>query len=159
VMNHAGMCFPWDFIGLLYLLSGVRDEPLRVVAHRSVFENRLVTWTFPPGWARTLGGVKATSEEFDVAFEHNPIVMIAPEGERGPNKGWHKRHRVMKFDPSFVKMSVKHSVPVLPIVCVGSESLTPLTYDLRALAEWCDLPFWAVSPWSLLSIPFPSMLM
>ena len=156
-MNHAGMCFPWDFLTLGYLLGEVRDWVVQPLAEVSLFEHPWVTWWLPPGWSQVLGGVKAELGDFAAAMETGTTLLYAPEGVRGPLKGWRKRYQLQKFDVSFMQLSDRYQVPILPVICIGSESLHPWTINLKQLQRLCKLPFLPFSPFMLLLILFPSM--
>jgi len=164
-MNHAGMCFPWDFMTLGYLLSKARDWVVQPLASVSLFEHSWVTWWLPPKWSQVLGAVRAESSDFEMAIA-NPtheanaqgkIILYAPEGLRGPLKGWRKRYQLQKFDVSFIQLSDRYHIPILPVVCIGSESLHPWTVNLKKLQRLFKLPFLPFSPLMLLLILFPSM--
>ncbi len=157
VMNHAGMCFPWDFITLAYLLSQERGWIVQPLAEVSLFEHPWMIWWLPPGWSQVLGGVQAKLEDFEAAIQQHKIVLYAPEGLRGPLKGWKKRYQLEKFDVSFIKLSDRYQVPILPVICIGNEDLHPWTINLKKLQRLFKLPFLPLSPLMLLLILFPSM--
>lgn len=156
-MNHAGMCFPWDFVGLGLLLGQQRNWFVQPLAHPLFFEHPWLVWWLPPGWAKALGGVPAERKSFESAIANHPILLYAPEGWRGLAKGWRQRYQLATFDPSFVRLSIQHRVPILPIVCIGSESLHPLTWNVKWLARWLKLPMFPISPLMLAFVLFPSL--
>ncbi|MBD2777245.1 1-acyl-sn-glycerol-3-phosphate acyltransferase [Iningainema tapete] len=155
-MNHAGMCFPWDFVSLGYLLStqGWVVQPLTGVA---LFDHPWVKWWLPPGWSKVLGGVRAELDDFETAIKERKIILYAPEGLRGPRKGWRKRYQLEKFNSSFIQLSQRHQVPILPIICIGSENLHPWTVNLDKLQRLLQLPFLPLSPLMPIFLLFPSM--
>ena len=160
-MNHAGMCFPWDFLGLCYLLSQKKGWTVRPLAGVSLFEHPWMIWWLPPGWSQVLGGIKAQKEDFQTAVEQDTIMVYAPEGLRGPSKGWHKRYQLEKFDPSFIRISQKHQIPIVPVICIGNENLHPWTINITTLQNKLQklfkLPFLPLSPLVPILILFPSM--
>jgi 1-acyl-sn-glycerol-3-phosphate acyltransferase len=156
-MNHAGMCFPWDFVSLGLLIDQQRGWQVQPLAHPLFFEHPWLAWWLPGGWAQVLGGIPADRASFEQAIADRKIVIFAPEGWRGLAKGWHQRYRLTTFDPSFVRLSIQHHVPVLPIVCLGSESLHPFTFNAQPLARWLKLPLFPLSPLLLAFILFPSL--
>jgi 1-acyl-sn-glycerol-3-phosphate acyltransferase len=157
VMNHAGMCFPWDFIALGYLLSEVRGWTIKPLAGVALFEHPWVIWWLPRGWSNVLGGVPAEFKAFESAVQERKVILYAPEGLRGPQKGWQKRYQLQNFDISFVQVSQRYQVPVLPVICIGSENLHPWTANLRKIQKLFKLPFLPISPLIFLLILFPSM--
>lgn len=157
VLNHAGMCMPWDFLGLGVLLSQASNWPVQPLAHHAVFDHPWITWWLPPGWTQTLGGVPADHQNFEAALAAKRILLYAPEGLRGPRKGWRQRYQVATFDPSFIRLSTRHQIPILPVICLGNESLHPWAFNLRQLAARLHLPFLPLSPLMPLFVLFPSM--
>jgi 1-acyl-sn-glycerol-3-phosphate acyltransferase len=157
VMNHAGMCFPWDFICLGYLLSEVRGWTVQPLAGVSLFDHPWVVWWLPPKWSQVLGAVRAELGDFEQAISQGKILLYAPEGLRGPLKGWGKRYQLQKFDVSFLQLSDRYRMPILPVICIGSESLHPWTINLKKLQRLFKLPFLPISPLMLVLMFFPSM--
>ena len=156
-MNHAGMSFPWDFLALAYLLSQTRGWVVQPLANISLFEHPWVIWWLPPGWSQVLGGVRAELDEFEAAVTHKTVLLYAPEGLRGPAKGWSKRYQLETFHPSFIHLSDHYHIPILPVVCIGSESLHPWAFNLKKLAKRVYLPFLPLSFLMVVFALFPSM--
>jgi 1-acyl-sn-glycerol-3-phosphate acyltransferase len=156
-MNHAGMCFPWDLMGLGYLISKTRGWVVQPLGDVSLFEHPWVIWWLPPGWSQVMGGVRAELDEFEEALTHKTVLLYAPEGLRGPGKGWAKRYRLETFDPSFIRLSDRYHIPILPVVCIGNESLHPWTFNLKKLARRFYLPFLPLSLLMFAFVLFPSM--
>ncbi|WP_088243717.1 1-acyl-sn-glycerol-3-phosphate acyltransferase [Calothrix rhizosoleniae] len=157
VMNHAGMCFPWDFLTLGYLLTKTRNWVVQPVAGLSLFDHPWVTWWLPSGWSQVLGAVKAEINDFTHAMEKRKIILYAPEGLRGPRKGWKKRYQLPTFDGSFMQLSQRNQIPILPVICIGNENLHPWTINVKKLQKLFSLPFLPVSPLMPIFLLFPSM--
>ncbi|MCC5651162.1 1-acyl-sn-glycerol-3-phosphate acyltransferase [Nostoc sp. XA013] len=164
-MNHAGMSFPWDFLTLGYLLGEAREWGVQLLANPALFEHPWMIWWLPPKWSQVLGGVRAELDDFEAAMAaptptanaQGEIILYAPEGIRGPLKGWSRRYQLEKFDVSFIKLSDRYQIPILPVVCIGSESLHPWAVNLKRLQRLVKLPFLPFSPLMLVLILFPSM--
>jgi 1-acyl-sn-glycerol-3-phosphate acyltransferase len=156
-LNHAGMCFPWDVVSLGFLLAQEQDWTVQPFAHPIFFEHPWLTWWLPAGWAQVLGGVRAEASEFEQAVLRQTVLLYAPEGWRGLAKGWRRRYRLATFDPSFVRLSLRHQVPVLPVLCLGSETLHPGTVNVHWLARRLKLPLFPLSPLVPLFLLFPSL--
>ena len=156
-INHAGMCFPWDFLSLAYLLGKTRGWTVQPLAGVALFDHAWMTWWLPPGWSQVLGGVRAEMADFEAALAQKTVLLYAPEGLRGPGKGWQHRYQLETFDSSFIRLSDRTAIPILPVVCIGNEYLHPRAFNLRKIARYFNLPF---LPFSLL-MPvfalFPSM--
>ncbi|MBE9177463.1 1-acyl-sn-glycerol-3-phosphate acyltransferase [Oculatella sp. LEGE 06141] len=159
-MNHAGMAFPWDFLGLGVLLSQEKGWLVRPVAHELFFDHPWLRWWLPAGWSQSLGGVRAERQSFEStvsAQEPNLVLLYAPEGWRGLAKGWRQRHQLQTFDPSFVRLSDRHHMPIMPVACIGNEYLHPWTVNVKRLARWSGLPLFPLSFLMLAFLLFPSM--
>ncbi|GAB1540458.1 hypothetical protein NUACC21_31270 [Scytonema sp. NUACC21] len=156
-MNHAGMCFPWDIITLGYLLSEARGWVVQPLAGVSLFDHTWVNWWLPPGWSKILGAVRAELDDFEAAIKERKSLLYAPEGLRGPRKGWAKRYQLETFDLSFIRLSQRYQIPILPIVCIGNENLHPWTFNIRRLQRLLNMPFLPLSPLMPIFILFPSM--
>jgi 1-acyl-sn-glycerol-3-phosphate acyltransferase len=158
-MNHAWMCFPWDMVALGVLLSQARGWFVQPLAHSIFFDHPWMRWWLPAGWSQVLGGVRATRNQFETTLcsQSTAVVLYAPEGWRGLAKGWRQRYQLQKFDPSFMDLSDRHHVPILPITCTGNEWLHPWTVNIRRLARWTGLPMFPLSGFLVLFVLFPSM--
>jgi len=156
-INHAGMCFPWDFLVLGYLLGETRNWTVQPLAGISLFEHPWMMWWLPPGWSKVLGGVRAELDDFTAAVSHKIILIYAPEGIRGPSKGWFSRYQLETFHPSFVSLSDRYQIPISPVICLGNEYLHPWTINIRKLGKIFGLPFLPISFLMPVFLLFPSM--
>ncbi|MFW6295970.1 MAG: 1-acyl-sn-glycerol-3-phosphate acyltransferase [Halothece sp.] len=157
IMNHAGMSFPWDFLSLAYLLNQKRQWKIKPLAGVSLFEHSWMKWWLPLGWSQVLGGVRAKSKDFEAAVAEKNVLVYAPEGLRGPMKGWPKRYQLQTFHPSFVQLCDRYSVPILPVACIGNEFLHPWAIHSQKLANLLSMPFLPLSFGMIALILFPSM--
>ncbi|WP_245915843.1 1-acyl-sn-glycerol-3-phosphate acyltransferase [Merismopedia glauca] len=156
-INHAGMCFPWDFLALAYLLNQHQGWQIEPLAHLALFNHPWMLWWFPPDWANVLGAIPANTSSLEVALKNQRIVLYAPEGVRGPGKGWNQRYQLQKFDPSFIRLSQRYQIPILPIICLGSENLHPFAFNMPKVAHKLQLPVFPVSGLMIWFGLFPSM--
>lgn len=156
-LNHAGMCFPWDFVCLGVLLGRKTGWFVQLLAHPIFFDHPWLVWWLPPGWAQALGGVRAEKESFEAAIAEKKVLLYAPESWRGLVKGWRHRYQLAKYDPSFLRLSSQYQVPIISTVCIGNESLHPWALNSQVLAKWFRMPMLPVSPLVLIFVLFPSM--
>lgn len=156
-INHAGMCFPWDFLNLALLLSEQREWFVQPLAHPLFFDHLWLKWWLPKGWAQVLGGVRAEAESFEAAIAQRTVMLYAPEGWRGLVKGWPERYQLARFDASFVSLSIRYKVPILPVLCVGNERLHPFAFNFPAIARLVKMPMFPLSPLIPIFALFPSM--
>lgn len=122
-----------------------------------MFEHPWLIWWLPPGWAKVMGGVRAEMDDFEQAVKQKTILLYAPEGLRGPSKGWRKRYQLETFDLSFIRLSDRSSIPILPVICMGNEYLHAWAFNIKNLARRLQLPFLPISPLMFIFVLFPSM--
>jgi 1-acyl-sn-glycerol-3-phosphate acyltransferase len=156
-LNHAGMCFPWDFICLGFLLSEEKGWFVQPLAHPIFFDHPWLVWWLPRGWTQVLGCVRAERASFEAAVAQKRVLLYAPESWRGLAKGWKQRYQLERFDPSFIQSSIRYHVPILPVICLGNEYLHPWTVNSKVLARWLKMPMLPISPLLLLFVLFPSL--
>ena len=121
VSNHAGM-LPVD--GSL-VQQGVEAECGRDVyalAHHGF-------WRFPfMGQVLSRGGgvVAHPSNAQRLLADEGELVLVFPEGEKGPVKPASERYRLQRFGRGgFVETALRAGVPIVPIVLMGTEDATP----------------------------------
>jgi len=158
LVNHAGMAFPWDIVALAYLIQEQTGAKVQPLAHESLFEHPFLKLLFPEGWLQALGGVRANRESLKNALKEDSVLIVAPEGARGPAKGWSKRYQVQPFDPAIVVLSRRLGIPLFVVVCVGSEEVSPLAENWEWAAEILGLPIIPISPMTIIGILYPTLL-
>jgi 1-acyl-sn-glycerol-3-phosphate acyltransferase len=158
--NHAGMCFPWDIMSLGILLHQSQQWLPKPFAHPLFFDHPWLRWWLPAGWLQALGGVRAEPESFEaIVRSHNSdlVLLYAPEGWHGLAKGWQHRYQLQTFDPSFIRLSDRYRISILPVACIGNENLHPWTIDVKSIAKRLGLPIFPLSPLLIVFLFFPSM--
>lgn len=134
VANHAGV-MPVD--GAIITL-GVQDEagrPVYPLAHHGF-------WRFP-FLGQTLagmGGVVGHPENAHrLLAEDKSLVLVFPEGGKGPVKPPRERYRLQRFGRGgFVETAMRAGVPIIPIAMMGTEDTTPTLATFRVAGE--DVP-------------------
>jgi 1-acyl-sn-glycerol-3-phosphate acyltransferase len=121
VSNHAGM-MPVDG-GLIQ--QGVEAETNRLVymlAHHGFF-----SVPFVGQFMRRSGTVVAHPDNADrLLREDGRLVLVFPEGEKGPVKPVSERYRLQRFGRGgFVETAVRAGVPIIPIALMGTDDATP----------------------------------
>lgn len=134
VSNHAGM-MPVDG-GIISM--GVEEETGRSVyplAHHGF-------WRFPfmGNLLEGAGGVVGHPENADrLLREDKKLVLVFPEGSKGPVKPPAERYRLQRFGRGgFVESAMRAGVPIVPIVLMGTEDTTPTLSTFRLLGN--DVP-------------------
>lgn len=119
VMNHAsnldaavvGVCGGFSFI-----------TNLSFPGKKELFDNPLIGWLM-----RGLGGIRLDRDTLDLSTARTILLIlrsgrgvgVAPEGTRSATG------EVMPFKSGFVKLALRHNVPVLPVGVQGTHEALP----------------------------------
>ena len=105
-------------------------------------------------WAR-VGGVPAHPENaYRLLREQGQLVLVFPEGSKGPGKTYAERYRLSRFGRGgFVEIAMRAGVPVVPIAVVGAEESMPIVVKSNALAKLLNIPYFPVTANMLLFGP------
>jgi len=134
VSNHAGV-MPVDG-GIITL--GMEDElgrPVYSLAHHGF-------WRFP-FIGTLLAGTGAVVGHPDNAHrlltEDKSLVLVFPEGGKGPVKPPRERYRLQRFGRGgFIETAMRAGVPIVPIAMMGTEDTTPTVATFRVAGN--DVP-------------------
>lgn len=97
-------------------------------------------------WARTGGVVAHPENAYRLLREQEQLVLVFPEGVKGPGKTWHDRYRLRRFGRGgFVEIAMRAGVPVVPIAVVGAEESMPILFRLPSLARMLRVPYLPVT--------------
>jgi 1-acyl-sn-glycerol-3-phosphate acyltransferase len=134
VANHAGM-MPIDG-GIIPL--GIEEElgrPVYSLAHHGFFRFPFLGDLL----ARTGGVVGHPDNAHRLLTEDKSLVLVFPEGAKGPTKPARERHHLQRFGRGgFIETAMRAGVPVVPIVLMGTEDATPTLSVLRVAGQ--DVP-------------------
>ncbi|HKK53638.1 MAG TPA: lysophospholipid acyltransferase family protein [Myxococcota bacterium] len=127
VSNHAGL-MPVDGGIIQY---GIEDETRRLVyllAHHGFFR-------FPfTGRILNRGGTVLGHPDnaHRLLREDERLVLVFPEGEKGPVKPRSERYRLQRFGRGgFIETALRAGVPIVPVVLMGTEDTTPTVANLE----------------------------
>ncbi len=135
VSNHAGM-IPVDG-GIVAI--GIERELGRAVyslAHHGFFR-----FPFLGRAIAGCGGVVGQPQNAHrLLTEDKSLVLVFPEGAKGPTKPPTERYRLQRFGRGgFVETALRAGVPIVPIALMGTEDTTPTLTTFRALGQ--DVPW------------------
>jgi 1-acyl-sn-glycerol-3-phosphate acyltransferase len=93
-------------------------------------------------WSR-IGGVAAHPENaYRLLREQQQLVLVFPEGSKGPGKTYDERYRLRRFGRGgFVEIAMRAGVPIVPIAVVGAEESMPILFKLPNVAKAIGLPY------------------
>jgi len=110
-------------------------------------------------WSRA-GGVAAHPENaYRLLREQGQLVLVFPEGTKGPAKTYNERYRLRRFGRGgFVEIAMRAGVPVVPIAVVGAEESMPIVFKLPGIARAVGLPYVPITANMLLFGPLGLVL-
>ena len=110
-------------------------------------------------WARA-GGVAAHPENaYRLLREQQQLVLVFPEGGKGPGKTYAERYRLRRFGRGgFVEIAMRAGVPIVPIAVVGAEESMPILFKIPAVSRLLGLPYFPITANQLLFGPLGGLL-
>jgi 1-acyl-sn-glycerol-3-phosphate acyltransferase len=160
VANHAG-AIPTDAPSVMHGIERELGRPVYGLADE-VFKRLPVVNL---AWSR-LGGVQAHPDNaYRLLREQQQLVMVFPEGSKGPGKTYSERYRLRRFGRGgFVQIAMRAGVPIIPLAIVGNEETMPIVAKVQPLARLLGVPYvpvtanmLALGPAGLL-VPFPAKM-
>jgi len=127
VANHAGM-MPVDGGIIQFGIQREIDRPVYMLAHHGFFQVPFVGRILN----RTGTVVAHPDNAHRLLSEDERLVVVFPEGEKGPVKPRSERYRLQRFGRGgFIETAMRAKVPIVPIVLMGTEDTTPTIADLE----------------------------
>jgi 1-acyl-sn-glycerol-3-phosphate acyltransferase len=160
VANHAG-AIPADAPSIMHGIERDLGRPVYGLADEIFKRVPVVNLA----WSR-LGGVQAHPDNaYRLLREQQQLVMVFPEGSKGPGKTYSERYQLRRFGRGgFVQIAMRSGVPIIPMSIVGSEETMPILFKLPMLARALGIPYFpvtanmlALGPLGVL-VPFPAKL-
>lgn len=150
VANHAG-AIPSDAPAIMHGIESELDRPVYGLADQ-MFKSLPVVGTL---WSR-LGGVVAHPDNaYRLLREQDQLVLVFPEGSKGPGKHYRDRYRLRRFGRGgFVEIAMRAGVPIVPIAVVGAEESMPVIFKSNTLAKLTGLPYMPITANMLALGPF-----
>ena len=149
VANHAG-AIPSDAPVIMHGIETELDRPVYGLAAH-VFRRLPAVGL---AWSR-LGGVVAHPDNaYRLLAEQDQLVLVFPEGTKGPGKHYNDRYRLRRFGRGgFVEIAMRAGVPVVPIAVVSAEESMPIIAKSATLARALRLPYLPITANHLLLGP------
>ncbi len=127
VSNHSGM-MPVDGGLIQHGIQVERGRAVYMLAHHGFFRI--------PFMGRTLNRIGSVVAHPDNAHrllaEDGRLVLVFPEGAKGPVKPASERYRLQRFGRGgFVETAMRAGVPIVPIALMGTEDSTPTAAQLN----------------------------
>ncbi len=169
VGNHNSGTMFLEAIGTYarYYRQRGMDELLAGLGHDAVVDAPLVGKLLIRA-----GALRAGHDTAAAAFAAGRKVVVFPGGNREAFRPFSQRHRIdMAGRYGFIKLALRHRVPIVPVVFVGGQSGLVILSDGRRLARaigadrWLRSDAWplmlalpwgvALGPWPHLPLPVP----
>lgn len=151
--THRGF-MPWDAIMTLYLIRREAGRVPRFLTHPGLFRFRGIA-----NFSAKMGGVLACRKNADHILNDGQLLGIYPEGVRAAFSLYRDAYRVQSFGRhGFVKMALRHRVPIIPFVNVGSAEALPVFARIksRRWTRYTDWPCLPISTFPFVPAPLPS---
>jgi 1-acyl-sn-glycerol-3-phosphate acyltransferase len=93
-------------------------------------------------WSRAGGVVAHPDNAYRLLREQNQLVLVFPEGSKGPAKTYGERYQLRRFGRGgFVQIAMRAGVPVVPIAVIGAEESMPILFKVNRLAKVFGVPY------------------
>jgi 1-acyl-sn-glycerol-3-phosphate acyltransferase len=142
VANHSG-AIPFDgamIVTAVYL----RHPQQRAV--RFLYDRFVDSMPGVGTFYRRVGGAPASYVSTARLVANGQLVMTFPEGLDGVAKPFTERYRLRPFSSSFVRLSLNHRVPIIPVAVIGAEEAYPLVGRLEDAGKLLGVPYIPVTP-------------
>src|SRR5688500_12091680 len=141
IANHAA-ALPSDAPVIMHGVEEELGRPVYGLADH-LFKSVPVVGTL---WSRTGGVVAHPENAYRLLREQQQLVLVFPEGEKGPGKTYRERYQLRRFGRGgFVEIAMRAGVPIVPIAVVGAEASMPIAFKVRSLSRALKLTYWPVT--------------
>ena len=138
---------PWDGVMTLQALATRRQRYPRFLIHPT-----LIKFPFLAPYMMRLGGLLANQENADWVLSRGHLLGVYPEGIRGAFTLYSKAYRIRRLGRGeFVTMALRHRVPIIPFVTVGSAEIFPIWARFR----WAAFSRFTLWPYFPITTPVP----
>lgn len=141
VANHAA-AIPSDAPTIMHGVETELKRPVYGLADH-YFKSLPVIGTL---WSRTGGVVAHPDNAYRLLREQEQLVLVFPEGSKGPGKTYNERYRLRRFGRGgFVEIAMRAGVPIIPIAVVGAEESMPILFKVPSVAKALGAPYFPVT--------------
>ena len=141
VANHAG-AIPSDAPAIMHGIETELHRPVYGLADQ-MFKSMPVVGTL---WSRVGGVVAHPDNAYRLLREQSQLVLVFPEGSKGPGKNYKERYQLRRFGRGgFIEIAMRAGVPVVPIAVVGAEESMPVVFKSNTIAKLTGLPYMPIT--------------
>ncbi len=162
VGNHSGGIYMPDFWAFLRTWLHERGPEAPIYALGFDFNFSIPVMA---DIARRIGSVPASQHNGGLLLDAGHPVIVYPGGDEDDYRPWTERHRVdLHGRTGFVKLALRHGVPVVPLVAHGSHDAIIVLSRGENLARLLHLdqlrinvmPIVAGPPWGIAPVQLPT---
>src|SRR5260370_9405004 len=145
---------PWDAVMTLELVGQKRGRFPCYLTNLGFFK-----FLFISNCVNKVGGVVAWQEGAERVLARGELLGVFPEGVQGAFTPYRQAYQLRSFGrDAFVKIALRHRVPIIPYVVVGSAEIYPIFAQIKwrrwiRYSEWPCLP---ISTFPFLPLPLPT---
>lgn len=137
VSNHAA-AIPSDAPAIMHGIETELDRPVYGLADH-LFKGMPVVGTL---WSRAGGVVAHPDNAYRLLREQQQLVLVFPEGSKGPGKPFSERYQLRRFGRGgFIEIAMRAGVPIVPLAVVGAEESMPMLHSFPRVARAVGLPY------------------
>src|SRR6478609_7636366 len=141
VANHAG-AIPSDAPTIMHGVETELERPVYGLADH-YFKSVPVVGTL---WSRAGGVVAHPDNAYRLLREQQQLVLVFPEGSKGPGKVVGERYKLRRFGRGgYVEIAMRAGVPVVPIAVVGAEESMPILFKVPSISKALGMPYFPVT--------------
>ncbi|HSK44529.1 MAG TPA: lysophospholipid acyltransferase family protein [Candidatus Binatia bacterium] len=153
VGTHRGF-MPWDAVMTLHLIVQSTGRVPRFLCHPGLLKFHVIA-----NCITRLGGVLACRENADRVLAADELLGVLPEGVEGAFSLYRNAYKLSSFGrDDFVKMALRHRVPIVPFVIVGNAEILPMFSRIKSRwwTKHLDWPYVPISTFPIIPVPLPS---
>jgi len=145
---------PWDGVMAVHLILKKTGRIPRFLTHPGLFK-----FPFISDFVTRLGGAHACQESAERILQNGELLGVYPEGVQGAFTRYREAYKLGSFGRhDFVKIALRHRLPIVPFVTVGSAEIYPVFAQIK-WRRWIRYSGWPCLPLStfpLWPLPLPT---
>jgi 1-acyl-sn-glycerol-3-phosphate acyltransferase len=147
--NHSG-ALPLDAVMVGVDLAVKMKKP-RIM--RAVVDNFAGFLPFVNTLFYRCGQIIGARRNFEELLKWGEMVGVFPEGDKGTGKPFKDRYKMIPFNVGFMELSLLYRAPIVPTAVIGAEEQYPYMFNVKPLANLFNLPYFPLTPLTLLLGP------
>jgi 1-acyl-sn-glycerol-3-phosphate acyltransferase len=142
VGNHSGI-LPLD-AAMIGIDIAAQLNPPRFM--RAIVERFAADLPYVCTYFARAGQVIGTRRNFEELLKAEEMIVVFPEGVKGPIKPYRLKYQLQYFNVGFIELALLNKTPLVPVAVVGAEEQAPMLGDLKPLAKALGVPTIPITP-------------